>query len=169
MSSLLCRDTPAFNQAHLSFAPAPASPRRHHQDGGTPFGRRPLPPPALRPGIPHSQSRPRGGHRRISRWMRLGGGRRRGQECASPLALKLKLKLKLRTHHRRGRPCGQRGGGRALRGGRWRLGCPGRPGASYYSTWSPLYLVRSYRAHLTSLSLRRTCCFCCTSPVRCYG
>jgi hypothetical protein len=131
---------PPFNQALISFALAPASRRRHRQDGGTSFGRRPLPPPALRPEIPHSQSLPRSGHQRIRRRMKSGGRRRCGQECASPLA----LKLKLRIHHRSGRPCGRRGGGRALRGGRWRLGCPARPGVSYYSTWSPLYLVRSY-------------------------
>ena len=160
----MCRDTPAFNQAHLSFAPAPASPRRHHQDGGTSFGRRPLPPPALRPGNPHTQSLPRSGYRKISRRMRSAGGRRCGQEWASPLA----LKLKLRTHHPRGRPCGRRGGGRALRGGRWRLGCPGRPGASYYSIWSPLYLVRSYRASPHLAFLRRRVVYVCTSPVRCY-
>uniref|UniRef100_A0A804PWD2 EamA domain-containing protein n=1 Tax=Zea mays TaxID=4577 RepID=A0A804PWD2_MAIZE len=69
--------------------------------------------------------------------MKSGGGRRCRLECASPLT----LKLKLRTHHRRGRPSGRRGGGHALRGGRWCLGCPGRPGASYYSIWSLLYSV----------------------------
>uniref|UniRef100_A0A0A8ZRC6 Uncharacterized protein n=1 Tax=Arundo donax TaxID=35708 RepID=A0A0A8ZRC6_ARUDO len=60
--------------------------------------------------------------------MRSVGGRRCRRGCGSPPSST--------PRRSRGRHGGRRGGRRPLRGERWFLGCPGRPGASSCSILS---------------------------------